>query len=124
MYHLIGLGSNHDASRHIRMLLESLRRFEHCLKISRIIRTRAEGIPGPDYLNAVALIRENISAQAMKQWCKEQERQAGRKPVTSTGICVADVDLLLSWPDPDPVPDIGGLEPYYRALAGEVLGEQ
>jgi 2-amino-4-hydroxy-6-hydroxymethyldihydropteridine diphosphokinase len=63
---VIGLGSNIDPSENLKSSIYLLGRLVPIVAISGVWLTRAVGSPGPDFLNAAALITTPLSADELR----------------------------------------------------------
>ena len=75
---LLSLGSNIDPERHLRAAIAALRaRFEDVV-VSAVYRFPAVGYDGPDFLNAAATVRTDLSPAALNDWLHALEDAHGR----------------------------------------------
>lgn len=92
----LGLGSNLDAERNMRLGFREIRSRFSLRKVSPVYRNKALGFAGADFLNAVACIETELSPQEL---CAELERiheLAGRRRQDDQFISrTLDIDLLL-----------------------------
>ena len=94
----IGLGANLGATRET--LAWAVRRLEEhpqirLLRVSSLYRTRPVDAQGPDYLNAVALLRCTLSPEALLSLLQDLELQAGRERPYRNAPRTLDLDLLV-----------------------------
>jgi 2-amino-4-hydroxy-6-hydroxymethyldihydropteridine diphosphokinase len=92
----LGLGSNLDAEKNMRLALQEIRDRFSLRKVSPVYRSEAVGFEGDDFLNAVACIETDLTP---KQLCAELEnihelagRRRGPEKYASRTL---DIDLLL-----------------------------
>lgn len=93
----IGLGSNlGDRARHIAEAIGGLSEAGSLVEVSSLYETAPVGGPeqGP-YLNAVAVIDTDLSAQDLLQRCLAIERDQGRERRERWGPRTIDLDILL-----------------------------
>lgn len=92
----LGLGSNIDAEKNLRMGLRELRTRYGELEISPVYRSRAVGFEGPDFLNLVVGLSSTAGPREVQAHIDEIHRIAGRergeKKFASRPL---DIDLLL-----------------------------
>jgi 2-amino-4-hydroxy-6-hydroxymethyldihydropteridine diphosphokinase len=75
---LLSLGSNLDPQRHLRAATQALReRFDE-VAFSDVLRSPAVGFDGPDFLNAAAVVRTDLSVYALDDWLHALETAQGR----------------------------------------------
>jgi 2-amino-4-hydroxy-6-hydroxymethyldihydropteridine diphosphokinase len=92
----VGLGSNVDPARHLRMALAGLDRAFDGLQRSPVCISPAEGYDGPDYWNLCVAFDTALRAGELVAWLKELERSAGRQPGEPRHAPkTLDADLLL-----------------------------
>lgn len=93
----IGLGSNlGDRSRHITDAVAGIAEAGSLVRVSSLYETAPVGGPkqGP-YLNAVAVIETDLSAQQLLNHCLAVERDQGRERRERWGPRTIDLDILL-----------------------------
>ena len=120
--YFIGIGSNDQADRNCRLMMESLQNTFENVQFSQLTRTKAVGIEAPDYLNAVACFESDMTTDALNRWCKQLENQLGRDRQQT--LCCADLDILLAIEGDDPLEpeDVERVEDcYFRPLMSELL---
>jgi len=92
----LGLGSNIDAERNLRMGVAELRRRFGDLTVSRAYRSQAVGFEGEDFLNLVVRLETDATPDEIESSIEEIHTLAGRvrgeKRYSSRSL---DVDLLL-----------------------------
>lgn len=92
----VGIGSNIEPARHVRMALAELARLHGELVSSSVYRSRAEGFQGDDFLNLVVGFRTNESAQSVVAGLERLHDAAGRvRGPSSFASRTLDLDLLL-----------------------------
>ena len=117
--YFIGIGSNHQADKNCRLMINALRdRFE-VVQVSRVIKTPAYGIEAPDYLNAVACFESDIRRDKLNIWCKDLEHQLGRDRQQT--LCCADLDILLAVNGNESIAIDSVAEEYFHPLIDELL---
>ena len=92
----LGLGSNVDAERNLRLALAEIRRAYGGLRASPVYRSAAIGFDGPDFLNLVVAVETDDSPQRIAERMEAIHRLAGRR--REDGRFVArplDIDILL-----------------------------
>lgn len=93
----IGLGSNlGDRRAHIVAAVGSLAAAGALVRVSSMYETAPVGGPEQgEYLNAVAVLDTELSAQALLEHCLEIERDHGRERGERWGPRTLDMDVLL-----------------------------
>lgn len=92
----LGLGSNIDPERNLRLALGELRRVYGVLGVSPVYRSAPVGFDGPDFLNLVATFETDDSPERISERMESIHRLAGRR--RDAGRFVArslDIDILL-----------------------------
>ena len=115
----VGIGSNEDPERHCQAMIAALRSRFGEIQVSQLCWSKAQGEEAADYLNGVVYFETAMTNNALKYWCRQLEKQLGRKRGSCT--CKADIDLLLlceQYPQPDEFPEV---ESYFRPLVSELL---
>lgn len=102
----LSLGSNIDASSHLRSALLALRKRFQSVELSPVYRTKAIGFDGDDFYNLAARIGTDLDAEALNDWLHDLELQHGRDrslPRFSSRPLDIDVvffdDLVISGPN-------------------------
>lgn len=92
----LGLGSNVEPQRHLRMGIRELsRRFGH-LELSNVYRSKSVGFEGEDFLNLVVGLDADCSPEDMHLAIEEMHVMANRqRRETRYSPRTLDVDLLL-----------------------------
>ena len=117
--YFIGIGSNHQADKNCRLMMQALQEAFGDVQFSKLHKTPAYGIEAPDYLNAVACFESEISRDSLNQWCKSLENRLGRD--RQQLLCCADLDILLAI-DCDGQVELEAIEDiYFRPLVNELL---
>ena len=92
----LGLGSNIDAERNLRMGIEELRRRFGQLQVSATYRSKAVGFAGDDFLNLVARLESDAPPEAIEREIEDIHKRAGRRRGEEKFSARAlDIDLLL-----------------------------
>ncbi len=92
----VGIGSNIDPERHVRMALAQLERRFGGVRSSRVYRTPAVGFQGDAFLNLVAGFRTRDDVDAVARTLRDIEDLAGRRREGERfGPRTLDLDLLL-----------------------------
>lgn len=92
----LGIGSNVQPERNIRLGVQELERRFHFRNLSHIYRNKAIGFEGDDFLNAVAFIETTMSPRELSDNLEEIHDLAGRKREISANVSrTLDIDLLL-----------------------------
>jgi len=92
----LGIGSNVDPRRNVRIAIEALnRRFEQA-QFSPIYQSRAVGFDGDDFINLVAKISTQLDPFELRDWLRDlEDRHGRRRNVPKFSDRVLDVDILL-----------------------------
>ncbi len=92
----LSLGSNIDPGRHLRAAIDALcARFDG-VKVSAAYRFPAVGYTGPDFLNAAAVLRTDLSPDALNAWLHALEDAHGRdRSGPRYGDRTLDIDIVL-----------------------------
>ena len=96
----IALGSNRPHGRHGRpagVIGAAIARLDQDFGLfdaSPILLNPAQGGPGRDFANAVALVESNLVPHALLTALKAIEREFGRRPSRRWGTRVLDLDIL------------------------------
>lgn len=92
----LGIGSNLQAEANLRLCVRELAKRFRLLAVSPVYRNKAIGFDGDEFLNAVAGVETELSAEAV---CAELERiheLAGRRRGNDAFVSrTLDIDLLL-----------------------------
>lgn len=94
----IGLGSNlGDRARHLRAAVEALDQAgQSVVRVSEFLNTSPVGkTDQPDFLNAAAELRTDLTARALLSLLLEVEERLGRVRTERWGPRTVDLDLLL-----------------------------
>ncbi len=93
----VGVGSNVDATTHVRKALQALHERFGALRVSPIYRTRAVGAEGADdFLNAAVEIRTSAAPHELREQLHEIEAQEGRERTDDRNAPrTLDLDVLL-----------------------------
>ena len=91
----LGLGSNTEPERHLRLGVEELARRFELLTVSRVYENRAVGFAGDDFLNAVASIASDQPVADIAAALDDIHGMAGRVRGDSAFVSrTLDIDLL------------------------------
>lgn len=92
----LSLGSNVDATRHLRIAVQALRERFGDVVLSPVYRTRAVGFDGPDFHNAAAVIESDLDPHALNAWLHALEDAHGRdRSGPRYGDRTLDIDIVL-----------------------------
>jgi len=94
---LIGMGSNIDPERHLRVAAAGIRARFPGARFSRVYRSPAVGMAGAaDFLNACCLLETDMDTRKLKQWLKALEDKHGRdRSRGSWRPRTLDLDVLM-----------------------------
>lgn len=103
----LGLGSNIDAERNLRLAVAELRRLFGTLKVSPVYRSTALGFEGPDFLNLVVALEAEADPFEIIEHIERIHAMAGRRrgPEKFSSRPL-DIDLLLYGSRVDPEPPL------------------
>lgn len=103
----LGLGSNIDAGKNLRLAVGELRRLFGDLVVSPVYESRPVGFDGPDFLNlVVALTTDSTPLEVLEQIERIHQlagRSRGPDKFSSRPL---DIDLLLYGDEVDPDPPL------------------
>lgn len=103
----LGLGSNIDADRNLRLAMGELRRLYGALTVSPVYRSAAVGFDGPDFLNlVVALSTNSAPLEVLREIERIHEMAGRRRGADRYGSRPLDIDLLLYDDMIDPSPPL------------------
>ena len=92
----LSLGSNIDPERHLRAAADALRARFDDVAVSSAWRFPAVGYDGPDFLNAAAAIRTDLTPQALNAWLHALEDAHGRdRSGPRFSDRTLDIDIVL-----------------------------
>ena len=94
---VIALGANlGDPVRTVTQALRDLAQLPatDVLRVSSLYRTAPHQAQGPDFINAVALVRTHLSPLALLQALQAQEQRAGRERPFPNAPRTLDLDLI------------------------------
>jgi len=92
----LSLGSNLDPERHLRAAIDALHARFDDLVVSAVYRFPAVGYDGPDFLNAAAVLRTELSPEALNAWLHALEDAHGRDRSGSRySDRTLDIDVVL-----------------------------
>lgn len=90
---LLGLGSNSNAEYNIESAMRKLQTIFGCVVFTQPMRTAPISGKGPAYLNAVASVQTDLSADEIKKQLKKIEEEQGRNKKTPEIVSI-DIDIL------------------------------
>jgi len=90
---LVGIGSNADPERGLRLATAELAQRFVALRCSSVYRSKALGVPGADYLNMVVAFVSAEPVELVRDALRTIEVRAGRRR-DHPGTCALDLDLL------------------------------
>ena len=103
----LGLGSNIDAERNLRLAVGELRHLYGELTVSPVYRSRAVGFDGPDFLNLVVALSTDATPLEVLNEIERIHQLAGRsRGPDKYGSRPLDIDLLLYGDMIDPEPPL------------------
>ena len=92
----LGLGSNMDAEKNLRMAVSELRKHYGDLRLSAVYRSTALGFEGADFLNLVAEASTDEDPAELLSYIDTLHEQAGRSRGADRFVSrPLDIDLLL-----------------------------
>lgn len=92
----LGIGSNVDAERNLRLALDELRRRYGDLEVSPAYRGPPVGFQGPDFLNLVVALVTDDSPERIVERVEAIHRLAGRRREAGRFVARSlDIDILL-----------------------------
>ena len=92
----LGLGSNVDAERHIRVAVRELIKAFSETEVSPIYRSQAVGFDGDDFINLVVRVKTALKPMELRQCLRKLEDANGRRRNTSKwSDRTLDIDILL-----------------------------
>lgn len=92
----IGIGSNVEPEKHVRMAAQMLRARFGVLRLSPVYRNRAVGFEGDDFLNLVVAFDTDLDVKALNAALDEIELACGRqRGAARFSPRTLDLDLLL-----------------------------
>lgn len=92
----LGLGSNVDAGRHIRIAIEVLRGRFGDIGISPVYRSVAVGFDGDDFLNLAVRIETDLDPRELREFLRDLEAEHGRdRSAPKWSDRTLDIDILL-----------------------------
>lgn len=92
----LGLGSNVDAERHIRIAIDVLRGRFGDIGISPVYRSVAVGFDGDDFLNLAVRIETDLDPRELREFLRDLEAEHGRdRSAPKWSDRTLDIDILL-----------------------------
>lgn len=92
----LGLGSNVDAERHIRIAINTLRERFGEIEISPVYRSKAVGFEGDDFLNLAVHIETELDPYQLRRFLRDLEARHGRdRNAPKWSDRTLDIDILL-----------------------------
>lgn len=92
----LGLGSNIDAGKNLRLAVDALRRRYGELTVSPVYRSAAVGFEGPDFLNLVVALQTDAAPSELLDEIERIHAMAGRRRGPDRyNSRPLDIDLLL-----------------------------
>ena len=92
----LSLGSNLEPERHLRGAIKALRERFGEVEVSAVYRFPAVGYVGPDFLNAAAAVRTDLSPAALNAWLHALEDAHGRdRSGPRYSDRTLDIDIVL-----------------------------
>lgn len=92
----LGLGSNVDAERHIRIAVQALEQQFGKVELSPVYRSEAVGFEGDDFLNLAARISTDMAPLQLRDFLRKLEQAHGRDRNTPKwSDRTLDIDILL-----------------------------
>jgi 2-amino-4-hydroxy-6-hydroxymethyldihydropteridine diphosphokinase len=103
----LGLGSNIDAEKNLRLAVNELRRLFGEVRVSPVYRSAALGFEGPDFLNLVVALGTEMSPFELVEHVERIHAMAGRtRGRDKYSSRPLDIDLLLYGDRIDPEPPL------------------
>jgi 2-amino-4-hydroxy-6-hydroxymethyldihydropteridine diphosphokinase len=103
----LGLGSNIDAEKNLRLAVAELRSLFGEVTVSPVYRSAALGFEGPDFLNLVVALEVEMSPFELIEQIERIHAMAGRKRGPDRySSRPLDIDLLLYGNTVDPEPPL------------------
>ena len=92
----LGIGSNVDPQRHVRIAMQALSGRFTQVQFSPIYRSQAVGFDGDDFINLVARVSTDLDPFELRDWLRDlEDRHGRRRNVPKFSDRVLDVDILL-----------------------------
>lgn len=93
---LLSLGSNVEPETHLRAAIAALRARFDDVRVSAVYRFPAVGYTGPDFLNAAATLRTDLTPAALNDWLHALEDAHGRdRSGPRYSDRTLDIDIVL-----------------------------
>ena len=92
----ISVGSNIERGYHVHAAIAELKQLGTACKVSTIYEAEPVGFDGPNFYNAVVVIKTSLSLATLQQSLKLLELQYGRSPAAQKNQSrTLDLDILL-----------------------------
>ena len=92
----LGLGSNVQPRENLKLAVRELHRHFDVIALSRVYRNKAVGFKGDDFLNAVALVRTDMSVAQIDELLDSIHDLSGRQRSEDAFVArTLDIDLLM-----------------------------
>ena len=94
---IISIGSNIDAEKNIRLMLDLLGKETEIIKVSRLVKTKPIGIEDqPDFTNGAVKIKTLLQRENLNKRLKSIENQLGRdRTAAKFGPRTIDLDIVV-----------------------------
>ncbi len=103
----LGLGSNIDAEKNLRLAVDALRHRHGELTVSPVYRSAAVGFDGPDFLNLVVALATDATPLEVLEEIERIHAMAGRsRGPDRYSSRPLDIDLLLYGDTVEPAPPL------------------
>jgi 2-amino-4-hydroxy-6-hydroxymethyldihydropteridine diphosphokinase len=92
----LGIGSNVDAERHVRIAVEALQNAFGVVALSPVYRSQAVGFDGDDFLNLAARVETDMAPLELREFLRQLEQAHGRdRNAPKWSDRTLDIDILL-----------------------------
>jgi 2-amino-4-hydroxy-6-hydroxymethyldihydropteridine diphosphokinase len=94
---IVGIGSNIDPGRNIRLAIERMEQRHHVVACSSLVETAPIGPPDqPNYLNGAVLLETAMELDELRMWLRDAESELGRvRSGEKYGPRTIDLDLVV-----------------------------